>query len=251
MAQESSEQHLLQHLGELRRRLIWVLLVFAAALIVGFIFAEPIVQYLKNDPAARDIPWNVFALADALRVYLQFAFVIALVITTPFAMFQLWQFVKPGLKPDERKATLMYIPGAFFLFILGIAFAYFGVFPFIVQFVTSFADRLGAQEMYGISQYFGFMFRLILPLGVVFELPVIVMFLTRIRILTPHALRKWRRFAYVLLVVVAAMITPPDFVSNILVAIPLIILYELSIWLADRVYRKIEAEDNALYSEPT
>lgn len=97
--------------------------------------------------------------------------------------------------------------------------------------------------MYGISQYFGFMFRLVLPTGIVFELPVIVMFLTRIRILTPGLLRKFRRYAYVLLVVVAAMITPPDFVSNILVAIPLILLYEASIWLSNRVYRKVAAED--------
>lgn len=245
MAEHSSDQHILQHLGELRRRLIWVLLVFIVALVVGFIYAEPIVQHLKNDPAARDIPWNVFALGDALRVYLQFAFLMALVITTPFAMFQMWKFVKPGLKPNEQKATLLYIPGAFFLFIVGILFAYYYIFPFVVQFVTSFSERLGAQEMYGISQYFGFMFRLILPIGIVFELPVIVMFLTRIRLLTPHVLRKMRRHAYVLLVVVAAMITPPDFVSNILVAIPLILLYEVSIWLSNRVYRNVQAEDAA------
>lgn len=245
MAEHSSDQHILQHLGELRRRLIWVLLVFIVAIVVGFIYAEPIVQHLKNDPAARDIPWNVFALGDALRVYLQFAFLMALVITTPFAMFQMWKFVKPGLKPNEQKATLLYIPGAFFLFIVGILFAYYYIFPFVVQFVTSFSERLGAQEMYGISQYFGFMFRLILPIGIVFELPVIVMFLTRIRLLTPHVLRKMRRHAYVLLVVVAAMITPPDFVSNILVAIPLILLYEVSIWLSNRVYRNVQAEDAA------
>ena len=245
MAEHSSDQHILQHLGELRRRLIWVLLVFIVAIVVGFIYAEPIVQHLKNDPAARDIPWNVFALGDALRVYLQFAFLMALVITTPFAMFQMWKFVKPGLKPNEQKATLLYIPGAFFLFIVGILFAYYYIFPFVVQFVTSFSERLGAQEMYGISQYFGFMFRLILPIGIVFELPVIVMFLTRIRLLTPHVLRKMRRHAYVLLVVVAAMITPPDFVSNILVAIPLILLYEVSIWLSNPVYRNVQAEDAA------
>lgn len=243
MAEQPSDQHILQHLGELRRRLIWVLLVFIVAIAVGFIYAEPIVQYLKNDPAARDIPWNVFALGDALRVYLQFAFIMALVITTPFAMFQMWKFVKPGLKPHEQKATLLYIPAAFFLFIAGILFAYYFIFPFVVHFVTSFSERLGAQEMYGISQYFGFMFRLILPVGIVFELPVIVMFLTRIRLLTPSALRKMRRYAYVLLVVVAAIITPPDFVSNILVAIPLIGLYEISILLSNRVFRKVQAED--------
>lgn len=243
MSEQSSEQHILQHLEELRRRLIWVLLFFVVAIIVGFIFAEPIVQHLKNDPAARDIPWNVFALGDALRVYLQFAFVIALVMTTPFFMFQFWKFVKPGLKPHEQRATLMYIPFACVLFISGILFAYYVIFPFVVQFISSFSERLGAQEMYGISQYFGFMFRLVLPTGIVFELPVIVMFLTRIRILTPGLLRKFRRHAYVLLVVVAAMITPPDFVSNILVAIPLILLYEASIWLSNRVYRKVAAED--------
>lgn len=245
MGEQPSDQHLLQHLGELRQRLIRVLLVFIAALVVGFFYAEPIVQHLKNDPAARDIPWNVFALGDAFRVYLQFAFVISLVLTTPFAMYQTWKFVKPGLKPHEQKAAIIYIPVAFLLFIAGILFGYYFIFPFIVQFITSFSERLGAQEMYGISQYFGFMFRLILPLGFVFELPVIVMFLTRIRILTPDLLRTMRRYAYVILVVIAAMITPPDFVSNILVAIPLLVLYEASIWLSRRVYRKVQAEDAA------
>lgn len=243
MAEQSSEQNIVEHLGELRKRLIWVLLVFIAAFAFGMIYAEPIVEHLKNDPAARDIPWNVFALGDALRVYLQFAFVIALVITTPFAMLQMWQFVKPGLKPNEQKATLIYIPTAFLLFIIGILFGYYWIFPFIVQFMSGFSERLGVQEMYGISQYFGFMFRLVLPIAIVFQLPVIVMFLTRIRILTPHILKKSRRYAYVLLVLVAALITPPDFVSNILVAIPLIVLYEVSVWLSGRVYRKVQAQD--------
>ncbi|WP_054951657.1 twin-arginine translocase subunit TatC [Numidum massiliense] len=237
------EQHLVEHISELRRRIIWVLLVFLATLIAGFIFVEPVIHYLKNDPAAKNIPWNVFSLGDSLRVYLQFSFVLSLVFTLPFAMYQAWRFVKPGLKTEEQRATLIYIPVAFILFIVGVSFAYFFLFPYLVKFVSMLADRLGAQEMYGISQYFGFMFRLVLPVGVTFELPIIVMFLTRIRILTPDFLRKMRRFAYVILVIVAAVITPPDFISNILVAIPLILLYEISIWLSQRVYRKIQAQD--------
>lgn len=249
MTDHSSEKHILEHLGELRQRLIWVLVVFVVTLVIGFIYAEPMINHLKQDPAAEGIPWNVFSLGDPLRVYLQFAFVISLVFTTPFAMFQLWRFVKPGLKPNERKATLFYIPLAFFQLVIGLLFAYYIIFPFVVQFISVIADRIGAQEMYGISQYFGFMFRLVVPVALVFELPVVVMFLTRLRLLTPEVLRKARRVAYVVLVVIAVLITPPDFASDILVAIPLILLYEVSIWLSALTYRKIQREDERLQKE--
>lgn len=223
---------LVGHLQELRKRIIWVLIVLFISLIVGFIYAESLIEYFKNSPAAADIEWNVFRLQDAILIYMKFAFLIGLTITLPFALYQVWRFVAPGLTKKEKRATIWFIPSAFFLFLIGISFAYFITFPMIVKFLNEISVQLGTQQVYGLYEYFNLMFTLVVPFGLLFELPVIVVFLTRLGILTPKLLIKFRKIAYLILVIIAAAITPPDFISQILVAIPLILLYEFSIWLS-------------------
>ncbi len=244
MANHDQEMGVVGHLTELRMRLIWILTVFVLSLVAGFFLAKPVVEWLKNDPAAANIPWYVFGLSDAFRVYMQFAFVLGVLITIPFALFQLWLFVSPGLKPHEKKAALWFIPSAVLLFVLGLLFAYTVLFPLIVKFMSDMAESLGAQEAYGLSQYFSFMFNIIIPIAVLFELPIVVMFLTRLRLINPHRLARFRRFAYLGLVIVATMITPPEIISEILVAIPLLLLYEVSIAISRVVYRKQLKEDD-------
>lgn len=243
MMDKEKEMDLVGHLAELRTRLIWILLVFVLSLAAGFFLAQPLVETLKDDPAAANIKWFVFSLPDALRVYMQFAFVAAAAITIPFALWQIWLFVSPGLRRPERRAALGFIPSAFFLFLVGIAFGYYVLFPMIVQFMVNIANALGAEEAYGMSQYFGFMFNIILPFGFLFEMPIIVMFLTRLRLINPMRLARVRRLAYLGLVIVAVSLTPPEIVSDILVTIPLLLLYEFSIWVSRMVYRKQLRED--------
>ena len=233
------------HFEELRKRLIVVLIFFVLAMVLGFLLASPIVEYLKNDPVASQITWHVFGISDALRIYLQVAFVIALIITSPIFLYQIWAFVSPGLHPKERRALGMYIPFAVLLLLIGLAFGYYFLFPKIFGFLTGFSHALGAEETYGMTQYFQFMFNLVIPIGVLFELPIIIMFLTTIRLVNPVALAKFRKYALLLSVVVASMITPPDFVSHLSAAIPLFCLYEISIWLSRWIYRKQKAKDDA------
>lgn len=242
------EMTLVEHLAELRMRIIWILVGFVISLIIGFVAAGPIVEHIKNDPIAADISWHVFGLSDALRIYMQVAFMFALVITLPLILYHVWRFVSPGLLERERKAVATYIPFSFLLFIVGILFGYYFLFPMIIGFLSGFSEMLGAQETYGLTQYFQFLFNLILPISLLFELPVIILFLTSIRIVNPPMLIKFRKYAILLSVIVAAMITPPDFVSNIVVAIPVILLYELSILLSKRIYRK-QLERDAAYEE--
>lgn len=230
--QQEKSMSLISHLQELRIRLIWTILFFIVALVIGFLLAEPLIVFFKQSPAAKNIPWNVFALSDAIRVYLQFAFVIGITLSLPFILFQIWRFVAPGLTKSERRATIWFIPTAFILFIAGTSFAYFIIFPMIVQFLSRIAKQLEVQEMYGISQYFGFMFNMIIPFGLLFELPIVVIFLTRIGVIKPELLKKFRKVAYLILFIIAASITPPELVSEIFVTVPLILLYELSIWLS-------------------
>lgn len=238
-----------EHLTELRKRIMWVLGVFIVALIIGFFLAGPLVDYLKQEPIAEGVPIVSLHPSDALRVYMQFAFLVGAVITLPVALYHVWRFVSPGLEVKERRGTLYFIPAACFLFIVGILFGYYVVFPMVMKFMSNITASMGADPNYGIAQYFGFMFNMVVPFGVLFQLPIVVMFLTRLRILNPMRLAKVRRYAYFVLAVVGVTLTPPEIVSDILVIIPLLLLYELSIWLSRVVYRKQLREDEAWENE--
>jgi sec-independent protein translocase protein TatC len=238
---EQYDMTVMEHLTELRKRIIWILIVFFCALAVGLYFSGPVIQYIQEYPITDQIDLNnlnSFSPSDSLRVYMQFAFLIGVVITMPFALYQLWRFVAPGLKPGERKAALGFIPSAIVLFLAGIAFGYFVLFPMIVGFMVSISDQIGAQPMYGLAEFFSFLFNIVIPFGFLFQLPIVVMFLTRIRLVNPKRLAKMRRVAYFVLAVVAITLTPPEIVSDLMVTIPLFLLYELSVWLSGVVYRK-------------
>ncbi|UHA76083.1 twin-arginine translocase subunit TatC [Paenibacillus sp. 481] len=244
MNQMTEEQMtLVEHITELRKRVIYVLAALIFGLIVGFILANPIYDFLRNTEPAKQLSLNSFSLWDGIGIYMKFAFIVALALALPTTLYQVWAFVSPGLRATERKAALRYVPFVFLLFVLGVAFAYFVVFPMAFQFTSNINKHLELTETYGITQYFAFMFNIILPLSLLFELPVVIMFLTRIRILNPLRLRKMRRFAYFGLIVLATFISPPDIVSDILVAIPLLVLYEISVILSATVFRKQLEED--------
>lgn len=234
---------LVEHLSELRKRLVWVLVVFVLAMVGGFFAANPLLNYLKHVPPASTVSWNAFALWDGIKIYMQFAFMIALVITLPLILYHLWAFIRPGLREEEQRAALRYIPFTILLFLIGLAFAYFVIFQMAFYFTSSVNKGLELTETYGITQYFTFMFNILLPVSLLFEMPVLVMFLTKLRILNPIRLRKLRRYAYIILVVVGAVVTPPDFISDILVTIPLIGLYEFSVMLSGVIYRKQLAKE--------
>lgn len=241
MGQEQ-EMTLVEHLGDLRRVIIRSLLVAGIGLAGGLAAAKPLLDYLKAAPPASGMAWNVFSPWDAIGIYMKCAFVIALAVSLPYVLYQAWGFVRPGLRPVEQQATLRYIPGSAALFAAGVAFAYFIIFPMAFAFTSSVAQGMGLQETYGIAQYFAFMFNIILPTALLFELPVIILFLTRLGIVTPSKLRRMRKLAYLILAAIAVLVTPPDFISDILVAVPLILLYELSILLSARVYRKMQLQ---------
>ncbi|ANE48907.1 preprotein translocase subunit TatC [Paenibacillus swuensis] len=239
------DMSLVEHLGELRKRIIWILIILVLGMVVGFFAAQPIIEYLKSTEPAASMSWHAFSLWDGISIYMKFAFIIALILALPMILYQIWSFVSPGLRPEERMATLRYIPIAVLLFLTGVAFAYYVIFPLAFNFTSTVTRSLNLVETYGVSQYFTFMFNIVLPMALLFELPVIVMFLTKLRILNPRLLRKIRKVAYFALIVVATLVTPPDFISDILVAIPLLLLYEFSVLLSGMIYRKQLAADAA------
>jgi sec-independent protein translocase protein TatC len=230
------------HIGELRKRVMYILILFVISMVLGFTFAEYVINFLKVQPVAEPIQWVVIGLTDAFKVYFQFSIVVGLVITFPFALYQVWSFVSPGLTSKERRLTLSFIPGAVLLFLVGLAFGYFWLFPFVVGFMTNIANQLGAQEMYGMLQYFSFLFTLVVPFGFLFQMPLLMLFLTRLGLVTPALLSQIRKYAYFALFVLAALLTPPELLSHIFVTIPLVILYEISVGLSRLAYKRIERQ---------
>jgi len=231
-------QAILQHIGDLRRRLMWIIGVLLLTAIIGLFISQQLIAYLKSVPPGSTFEWNAFSPWDAIKVYINVTIAFACVITLPFTLFQIWRFVKPGLRKKEQRATLRYIPFVCLMLIVGLAFAYFVVFPMAFKFTTRMTENMHLIPTYGVSQYFGFMFSLVIPVSLAFELPVLVMFLTKLRILNPKKLNKFRRYAYFILVVIATMISPPEFISHLMVAVPLLVLYEISVGISSFVYRK-------------
>ncbi|WP_240377482.1 twin-arginine translocase subunit TatC [Bacillus piscicola] len=237
MAQK--DMSIYDHIGELRKRLIISGSFFLAAMIVGLFLSPKLITYLQNIPEAESFPMNVFQLTDSLKLYMNFSFFVGLILILPILLYQLWAFIAPGLLEKERKVTLSYIPIATVLFFGGLAFAYFILFPNVIHFLSQLSDRLNLTEQYGVNDYFGFLFRLTIPFGFLFQLPVVVMFLTRLGLVTPAWLRKMRKFAYFVLLVVAGFITPPEIISHLMVTVPLLLLYEVSIFISRFSYKKV------------
>lgn len=236
---EDKELQLVDHLDELRKRLIISIVAFFGFFVVGFIYVEEIYQWFVRD---LDVKLIALGPSDIVWVYFMLAGLIAIAGTIPVLALQIWLFVRPALKPIERKITLSYIPALFILFIVGLCFGYFVIFPTVMGFLIDLSgDMLVAN--FTADKYFRFIMNMSLPFGFLFELPVVVMFLTSLGIVNPYVLQKIRKYAYFVLVVISVIISPPDFMSDILVTIPLLFLYEISINLSKIVYkRKLKKE---------
>ncbi|MGE0912171.1 twin-arginine translocase subunit TatC [Bacillus atrophaeus] len=233
-----NQMSLIEHITELRRRLLIVAISFVVFFIAGFFLAKPAIVYLQGTDEAKELTLNAFNLTDPLYVFMQFAFIIGLVLTSPIILFQLWAFVSPGLYEKERKVTLGYIPIAIMLFLAGVSFSYYILFPFVVDFMKRISNDLDVNQVIGINEYFHFLLQLTIPFGLLFQMPVILMFLTRLGIVTPMFLAKIRKYAYFTLLVIAALITPPELLSHMMVTVPLLILYEISIFISRAAYLK-------------
>jgi sec-independent protein translocase protein TatC len=236
---KNKDIQLIEHLDELRQRIIKVLLAFILFFVGAFIFVQDIYNWLIRD---LDEKLAVLGPSDILWVYMMISCVFAIAATIPAAAYQTWKFIAPALTKDESKVTLRFIPGLFILFIIGICFGYFVLFPIVLGFLMSLSAGQ-FETMFTADKYFRFIMNLTLPFGFLFEMPLVVMFLTRLGILNPVRLAKGRKLSYFVLIVVSILITPPDFISDILVIIPLLVLYELSVTISKVVYMKRQVNE--------
>jgi len=240
----------IEHIDEIRKRLMVIVVFFVIAVVGAFFVAKPLIQFLQNDGEAHNIALNAFNVLDPIMIYVKVIVFIAFIVISPVLMYQLWSFISPGLHETERRATLNYIPFTFILFVSGIAFSYFVLLPYVIKFMMNLSMELDITQTIGINEYFTFLFQLLIPFGIIFQLPVVLLFLTRLGILDPTTLVKIRKYAYFVLFVIAAFITPPDLLSHMFVTVPLFALYEISIFISRFGHRKyLKAEQQRQFEE--
>jgi sec-independent protein translocase protein TatC len=238
---DASKAPLLDHLIELRRRLLWSFAALAVSFGVCLYFVDPILAVLVQ-PLVEAGQRQLIAIAvfEQFFVRIKIALFGALMISFPVLATQIWMFVAPGLYRNEKRAFLPFLAMTPFLFGAGASLAYFIAMPIALQYLLGFGGEIGGVQqtaLPGISNYLDFATRFIFGFGVAFLLPVLLMLLERAGLVTRGQLKRGRRYAIVVAFVIAAVLTPPDVISQLLLAVPLVLLYEVSlvaIWFTER-----------------
>lgn len=231
---DQAEMPFLDHLEELRKRVIWSLVALVALSVIGFfvvteldvigILERPFHQVLPDEDLRYTSP------TTPVVVTFKLAFVVGFIFALPIIAYQAWAFFSPALYEHEKKFVVPAIAVGFVLFLAGIAMAYFLVLPLGLRFLIGFqAESL--MPIITVDEYLRFATRLILAFGLIFEMPVVLVLLSFLGIVTPAGLRKYQRHALVILAIVAAMLTPADLGTMFMLLVPMLLLYELSIWL--------------------
>jgi len=253
---EDKPQPLMEHLIELRQRLIWAIVAFFAAFLVCFYFAKHLfnmlvipyrtaVVWAGLDPKSTELIYT--APQEFFFTQIKVAMFGAMVIAFPVIATQIYKFVAPGLYKNERSAFLPFLVASPLLFLLGAAMVYFLFTPMVMWFFLSMQQlpedgQVSIQLLPKVSEYLGLIMTLILSFGLVFQLPVVTSLLIRVDILSSKTLAEKRKYAWVIAFVVAAVLTPPDPISQIGLAVPTILLYEIAI-LAGRAIEKGRSRD--------
>jgi sec-independent protein translocase protein TatC len=233
------------HLEELRSRLIRIFAAIGILFIVCYFFKEKLFEVLTI-PLVVSMPDNstmIFtSLPEAFFTYLKVSFFAAIFLASPYILYQIWNFISPGLYDSEKKYVIPFVFFSTIFFVGGSLFAYFVVFPFGFKFFLAFGTDL-IRPMLSIREYLSFSFRLLLAFGIIFELPILMFFLSRVGLVNSRTLITKRKYAILLVFIIAALFTPPDVVTQVLMALPLMLLYEASVWVVKMGEKKAASEE--------
>lgn len=227
------EMSFLDHIEELRWRIIYALIGVFVCTVAAWIFIEPLVEIILLKPA-RDANVQLQNLRPfgQLFLFVQVAIIVGIIASLPNIFYQLWKFIAPALRKHERRYILWIVFFSTFCFLSGIAFAYFVMLPLAMKFAVQFGtDEI--SNVFAIDEYMSIVISVMLAAGFIFELPMVSFFLSKLGILTPQFMRKYRKHSIVIILVLAAFLTPGgDPVSQIILGVPLVLLYEISIFIS-------------------
>jgi len=260
---KEKEMSFLDHLEELRWHLIKSTIAVVVFGTVAFIFKSFVFDVLILGPKSADFPTYrllcksaqmlgldsfcftelPFAIqsrtmAGQFSVHIWTSITAGFIVAFPYVLYEFWKFISPGLRMNERKSARGFIFVASILFFIGVLFGYYVVTPLSINFLGTYQVSAEVLNEFDIGSYIGLVRACALSGGIIFELPIIIYFLTKIGLVTPEFLKKYRKFAIVIVLIVSAIITPPDIASQIIVAIPVVILYEISIHISRAVIKK-------------
>jgi sec-independent protein translocase protein TatC len=242
------EESFVSHLVELRDRMIKALLVVLVLFVVCFYFSGDIMRFLSQ-PLYEALPPGTKPIftdqAGAFMTLTKVSFLTALLLALPWVLYQAWAFVAPGLYEHEKRFAMPLIVSSVFFLVVGIAFAYLFVLPAAYKFFIAFSSQTGADTLQDLQKYWDFTLAIFFGFGVTFEVPVVEMLLVKLGMVTTQQLRDARRYVIVGAFVVAAVLTPPDVLSQFMLAVPLCLLYELGIFLAGFVSARSKAPPEA------
>jgi sec-independent protein translocase protein TatC len=235
----------LEHLEELRWRIIKSMVAIVAVAIAAFIKADLVIAFLTApiDKLEDPVALQALKVSDMFMVQLIASLIVGLILASPIVIYQIWRFVEPALGRSSRRITISIVMFGSFFLLAGVSFGYMILLPFSLRFFTQLGRDMVAAN-YSIHGYLGYVAWMLMAAGLVFQLPVISFILTKIGLLTPTFLRRYRRYALVGILVFAAVLTPPDPLSQVFMAVPLLLLYELSI-LISKIFQKSEQEEDA------
>lgn len=237
----AGEMTFLEHLEELRWRIIYSVLGIVAGAIICWIFIDFLVDVILLKPAkdSSAILQNLKPFGQ-LFLYMQIAIIGGAIVSIPNIFYQLWKFIAPALKKNERKYILSIVIFSSVCFLLGIAFAYFIMLPLTLKFAAQFGTK-DIVNQFAIDEYMSIIISVMLAAGLIFELPMISFFLSKLGILSPKIMRKFRKHAIVVIMIAAAILTPgTDPVSQVILAVPLVLLYEISIFISKLSTKKLD-----------
>ena len=239
---DKKELTIIEHLVEFRKRLLAVIICFLLVFCISLLFADQVYQYITQGFSQKLI---VLGPNDILWIYLRLASLMAFSLTLPYTVYQVWCFVRPALKTEEAGAIFVYISATFLCFVGGLAFGFYFVTPTLLQVLLGLGENLFETQLTA-QNYLDFVFQTTMPLALIFELPVIIAFLTSIGLIGPGLLVSYRRYAYFILLVLAVILTPADFISDLAMTVPLIVLYEVSIVVSKWIIKRREEKNGNL-----
>ncbi|MDD2373284.1 MAG: twin-arginine translocase subunit TatC [Syntrophomonadaceae bacterium] len=226
------KQTIIEHLEALRTSLIIAFVAIIVAAVFCFYYSEQILTIIASPLRSLNENLVVTGVTEAFFVKLKLSFYGGFIIAFPVVVWAFWRFIKPALYPSERKYVYIFIPLAVGLFTIGVLFAYFGILRLVLNFFIYIAGE-NLETMFKVDQYVSFVLAFTIPFGLVFELPVVVFFLTKLGIVKYEAMARNRKYALLVIVILAAALTPgPDPISQMMMAGPVYLLYEISIWVS-------------------
>lgn len=235
---------LVEHLTELRNRILYMAVIFLGCTLLAYQFSEVLVKDMIS--IAPEVSFVFISPAELLLSYIKIAVIMGLTVSAPFLITQIWLFVSPALEKKERRTLVFSLIFGTVFFILGAVFAYLLVLPMMIQFFMGFQME-GIEEMISFESYLSLILSTVLSFGIIFELPSIMVILARFGIVTTAFMRKYRKYIVLVIFIAAAVLTPPDVISQVMLAMPMLLLFEVGLLfatMAEKKKKKLKAAES-------